>query len=70
MSAEDSATIDVICFVAVISLFPSYFVGLTPYRCSLQEQRVIFQSDHTQGHAPQSVGLLWMSDRPIAETSA
>jgi hypothetical protein len=29
----------------------------------------LFSLDHTQAHTPQSVGLLWTRDRPVAETS-
>jgi hypothetical protein len=44
---------------------PSLFYLLVHSRCP----GCLFSLDHTQTHTPQSVGLLWTRDRPVAETS-
>jgi hypothetical protein len=51
------------CFVSICS--PSLFYLLVHSRC----RGCLFSLDHTQTHTPQSVGLLWTRDRPVAETS-
>jgi hypothetical protein len=49
----------------------SFFLILPLVTCSLWVQRVILVPDHIQGHTHTcSVGILWTSDRPVAETSA
>ena len=51
--------------------FLSFFLFCLLVTRSLWVQRVILVPDHIQGHThTHSVGLLWTSDRPVAETSA
>jgi hypothetical protein len=48
------------CFVVLHSSTYLFTVGV---------EVVLFSLDHTQTRTPQSLGLLWMRDRPVAETS-
>ena len=41
--------------------------GPWPLHCS--DLEITHTHTHTHTHTPQSVGLLWTSDRPVAETS-
>ena len=47
----------------------SFFRNLTSSTYWLKMRRVTVAPDHTQWHRPHSVGLLWASDRPVAETN-
>jgi hypothetical protein len=48
---------------------PLFVFGATAPRWARASSLTIFL-DHTHKEAPQSVGLLWTSDQPVAETSA